>query len=613
MKADEDTATQIPESAADAAAGARLRSDWWSAAAGRHANSALIHLAIILPLALVMFSFQLGRADWEDDSESCAGQIIQEMIAGNGWVLPLRNARHIPAKPPLFYWLGAVSATVRHSGVDLLDPRLPSAMLATLGIAIVYAFARRVAGSRVALWSALILVTTPQFVIEARNSRVDMTFCIFLAAGLFLAQRVCQGKAGRRVALLAAFSFGLATLSKGPLAFVLAALVLGTEAVVARPLPGWRALIAPSCLLAGVGIPALWYGAATIAQGWAFLRLHFYAENASRLLGQQGHYPLWWYVWPLLAGGLPWTLALPGATRKDSALPAPLRRFLWVWVSAMFAFFSLSPGKRRAYLLVLRPALAILLAGWLAPRLTQRHHGRHGATAVPRLARPVLAGLVVLTLVGIGALRFGLGGFGSSETQWSYWWRLYLQEHPLPALGLIAGIGAGSELMLRWTWRRRFDLAAYALTGTLAWGFVIGISATAIVRGNGGSFQHLARQISERVRSTAPLAFFEVDDETAIALLFHVRRHIPVVQAASPDYPCAPPAPGFYLVAEHAWDDRSCFRDPRWQAIERGGPAVDSLRWRRLVLARYEPQASKRLRTHAAPVARSTPSRNGDT
>ena len=49
-------------------------------------------------------------------------------------------------------------------------------------------------------WAALILITTPQFIISARDSRVDMVFCAFLTLGLMLAWRVYDGAGGRRTA-----------------------------------------------------------------------------------------------------------------------------------------------------------------------------------------------------------------------------------------------------------------------------------------------------------------------------------------------------------------------------------------------------------------------------
>src|ERR1700687_3216715 len=87
----------------------------------------LLYLVILVPLALGVFTFQLGVADWEDDSASCGGQIVEEMLDGQGGVLQLRNGLHIPVKPPLFYWLGALRGTGRHRGVELASVWLRSA------------------------------------------------------------------------------------------------------------------------------------------------------------------------------------------------------------------------------------------------------------------------------------------------------------------------------------------------------------------------------------------------------------------------------------------------------------------------------------------------------
>jgi len=547
----------------------------------------LLHLAVIIPLALAMFLFQLGATDWQDDSESCGGQMMQEMVNGYGWVLPLRNERHIPVKPPLFYWLGAMSAKLRHSGVDLLDARLPSALLGTAGVLIVYLFCWRVAGVTVALWAALILMTTPQFLIEARNSRVDMTFCFFLTAGLLLAQRVWEGAGQRRIAVLASLALGLATLSKGPLALALAVMVFGAAALLVPPLPGWQLLIAPSSVVAIVGVPALWYLAATLVHGWAFVYLQIYEENMSRMTGALGSFPPWWYFGPLFASGVPWIVALPATVGAESALPARTRRFLWVWIVVMFVFFSIAPGKRRAYLLVLRPALAILLAGWLVPqlaRLTERLQ-QPGRTPrpTPRRTHRVIAVLTALGLAAVLALSRGIGGFGASETEWAYWWRQYLHDHLAVMAAYVLGLGGGGHLLVHWLHQRRMDLAAYAFVGLLALGLTVGIAAGGVVRGEGASFRHLAQQLA---RHSGPMAFFDVDDESAIALLFHLRRHIPVVQSAA-DAPCTPPHPGLYLVSEDNWNARDCFRGGAWQVLEQGGPLVESHRGRRLVLARY--------------------------
>ena len=57
--------------------------------------------------------------------------------------------------------------------------------------------------------------------IEARNSRVDMTFAVFLTMALLLLHDIWEGAAGGRRTILAGLCLGLAVLSKGPLALAL--------------------------------------------------------------------------------------------------------------------------------------------------------------------------------------------------------------------------------------------------------------------------------------------------------------------------------------------------------------------------------------------------------
>lgn len=544
----------------------------------------LLHLAILVPLALALFTFRLGDTDWKDAVQANSGQIVQEIDRGEGWILPLQNERHIPVKPPLFYWLGALSARLRGSGGELLDARLPSAVLGTLTMLVVYAFARSLAGPQVALWSAVILITSPQFFSESRNSRVDIALCFFLTSALFLAYRATQSVEARWSALIAGLCIGLATLSKGPLAIGLAALVLGLSALISPGQYNLRVLLSPWSVLLAIGVPALWYVAAAVEHGTKFFEIHFYAENVSRLLGEQGRWPFWFYAEPLLTAGLPWILALPWVMRGQSALPPRSRRLLWVWIVAMLVFFSLSPGKRRAYLLPLRPALAVLVAGWIVPALARVKREVHARP--PRWIHAAIGALALGAFAGVLVLRSGAGGFGAADEQWSYWWRLHLEQHLETFAALILGTALGTALMIRWAWQRRLDLAGYALAALLAWNMTIIGSSVRIVQGEGGSFRPFAQRLQAVLGPSDQVAFLGYDDRQAAPLLFHLHRHISVVSGENGAL-CAPPWVGQYLIQEARWDQESCFRNPAWKMVARGGPAVRSQRWRRLVLARY--------------------------
>ena len=92
-------------------------------------------------------------------------------------------------------------------------------------------------------------------------------------------------------------------------------------------------------------------------------------ENIQRFYGGSGHsHPLYYYIPYLFFGGLPWSLFLAFLAsdlfKKRSSLSEDIL-FLTLWLTVMFAFFSVSMGKRPVYLLPLYPALSILLAVWL--------------------------------------------------------------------------------------------------------------------------------------------------------------------------------------------------------------------------------------------------------
>jgi 4-amino-4-deoxy-L-arabinose transferase-like glycosyltransferase len=138
-----------------------------------------------------------------------------------------------------------------------------------------------------------------------------------------------------------------------------------------------------------VGIVPCWYGPAVARHGVAYLRetiVHQQIERYARAFVHKG--PWYQYFGDFTAGFLPWSLFVPGAlalawlhwrgargdlrrTRAAADItsaeaPAPFL-FPLCWFVSGFVFFSLSTGKRAAYLLPLYPAAA-LLVGWMWAR-----------------------------------------------------------------------------------------------------------------------------------------------------------------------------------------------------------------------------------------------------
>ena len=93
-------------------------------------------------------------------------------------------------------------------------------------------------------------------------------------------------------------------------------------------------------------------------------------------------------------------LLQPGAPPCAPTTGLPLRaRICVLWVAAAFIFFSLTPLKRGAYLLPLRPAVALLVGWWLAEIVRE-------AAPAGQLV-PALRGVALATAgIALGGLAF---------------------------------------------------------------------------------------------------------------------------------------------------------------------------------------------------------------
>jgi len=354
----------------------------------------------------------IGRAPFHTRGEAREAVVVQHLAASGDWILPRRNATTLPRKPPLFYWLGAAVAKVRH-GVDEATVRLPSALLSGLAA---LALTAAVAASLTPLAGAaagLTLLTSFEWLRAATTARVDMTLAFGLAFAFIGLLRFRLS--GRTPALLLFYAGVIwATLAKGipGLAFpVLQVLLLcvvdRSPALILQLRPLRGALV----VLLVVGA---WYAAATVQAGKAFLTI-VASENLQRIRGGAayagGHqHSAGYLVGALLAGLLPWTLLLPpvllrlwreraGLSRTDPRL------FALLWIVVVFTSHAIAASKRGVYLLPLYPAVALLIGWWIA---------RLGAAAPFRVTRRVVSALAflfapLLALLGLGALAQGLG------------------------------------------------------------------------------------------------------------------------------------------------------------------------------------------------------------
>jgi hypothetical protein len=321
--------------------------------------------------------------------------------------------------------------------------RLPSALCALGGIALTFWFARRRLGAAAGWLSAGILALSPLYIVFGRIVIFDMMLTLCMTASALAAYEAMEGEDGSRSRVAGPVFFaaaGIGTIVKGPVAFVVPALVALAWAFARRRPALLGRLLWGRGMLVYAAIVFPWLTLVSLRNP-GFLRYALLGENIQRMSSNKFETgrPVWFYLTVLLPGLFPWILypaaaaarRLAGLLRRAPAARAragaagPVR-YAAVWLAVMLAFFSLIVSKRPSYVLPCAVPVA-LLAGhlWAVALATRRDPGRNDA-ATPDDAAPgadqvaggaradLWAGSVVVALccvaLAIGCALLGPGG-----------------------------------------------------------------------------------------------------------------------------------------------------------------------------------------------------------
>ncbi len=324
-------------------------------------------------MGLVIFFWRLGVPGLMDPDEGRYAEIAREFFVSGDWLIPHLNLVPYLEKPPLVYWLTALS--FGGLGYTELAARLPAALSALGGILLAYGLGRAFWGPAPGFFSAVVLATCGGYVALARLLTLDMTLAFFLNLGVGLGY-LALSRNRPSFWPWAYLALGLGVLTKGPVAVVLAALIWGLWVLLISPPPQpsplkgegvkgsiysrLRLLYQPRgwLLLAVISLP--WFAWV----GWRypeFYRFFLVEQHFGRYLSAAIHPQPFYYYGPVLLGlMLPWSWLLPWALAKGRGAGQD-RVFLLLWAGVIFVFFSLSRGKLAPYVLPALLPLALLL------------------------------------------------------------------------------------------------------------------------------------------------------------------------------------------------------------------------------------------------------------
>lgn len=391
-------------------------------------------------LALLLYLVGLGRpALWEPD-EGRYAEIAREMVASHDYITPRDNFIRYFEKPPLVYWLTA--ASIKIFGRDEFTVRLQAAIGSAGQVAITAALGEQMFGLSTGVPAALALALSPLFFAFARFAIPDPALAFFFTAAMACfylgAQRLrfdrrtfeqrstspCPPASSLACAqypqergsaceaalmpslpemrsavparepshgmrdkwmLAAAAMLALGTLTKGPVALVLAVAIAVLWLVVEGRSGDVLSIPWLKCGALYLIIVLPWF-IVVARQNPGFLDFFIIHEHLKRYLESTEHgWGPWFYLPITIAGTWPWFYFVPLAVagpviRSGARWPfaklrisqkgpnsdpkdgesAPALRFLLIWFVVVLVFFSIPRAKLGQYILPALPPIAIL-------------------------------------------------------------------------------------------------------------------------------------------------------------------------------------------------------------------------------------------------------------
>jgi 4-amino-4-deoxy-L-arabinose transferase-like glycosyltransferase len=338
-------------------------------------------LCLIFAVSLPFIFWGIGSVSFLDPDEGMYGAIAREMAEGGDWITPHFNGVRYLEKPPLHFWLSAL--TISLFGPSEWAVRLWSGIPALGTVLLIWRMGEWLYGRHAGLLAGIIFATSVGVFRYVRVAATDFLLVFSLTLSLFgFIRSLSFGRGGRTDYLLFYFGAALAVLSKGLIGLVFPILMVGLFLWQSRVDIKLSQMNLKWGFLLFFGLTLPWH----LLAGWnnsGFLWFYFADNHFLRFLNTRGFIEddvpvktisllvltLIWFF--------PWSLFLPVALRQGfprfrAALPLNegLRLLVGVWALGIMVFFSLSSSKLEHYSLPAIPALSLMVGGRWAEALS---------------------------------------------------------------------------------------------------------------------------------------------------------------------------------------------------------------------------------------------------
>ncbi len=376
---------------------------------------------MVLFAAAVYLGCILSPPSLMDDVDAVQAQIARNMLTSGDWVTARLNGIAYLEKPPLIYWMIAVSFKV--FGVHDWVARIPIALSAIALCWLTATFGAWAFGRRAGFYAGLCMATCVGLFLFTRVLFPDVMLTFTIALGMWAFLRVLdpEEQHPRAWAATLAASLGVGLLLKSLIAIVFPIAAIVIYLLCSRQLFSahvWRRLRPISGLAIILLIAAPWHILATLrnppyfsftmksipGEYHGFLWFFFINEQLLRFLDLR--YPRDYntvprlYFWLLnLVWIFPWSVYLPAATKlsyRPIDRAGKTRLLALCWIGFVLVFFTFSTTQEY-YSMPCYPAFALLIGSAIAANGRMVRGGTRVLTVICSLA--ALTGISILVAV----------------------------------------------------------------------------------------------------------------------------------------------------------------------------------------------------------------------
>jgi hypothetical protein len=374
---------------------------------------------VFLPIVLtfiIYFASTTSRAVTDYD-EGFYAQAAQHMVESGNWVTAYANDVRFLEKPPLLYWVTAVSFKI--FGINEFALRLPTAFAVVALVWIVVLTVRKLADERASLAAGLSTAFSIGTYIFTRETLHDVWLVLFIAVAMYaFLNWYLDPRHPLKPALVYYAAMAGAVLCKSVIGAVFPLGIVVFFFLLSKKWPKWRTLhLLPGFLLFSL-LAVPWHWLAAI-QNKGFCEFFFVGEQFMRFLGKHetvGSVPLAVFWALILVWFFPWTAFLPAAFARVRKNPDENLRILFklasAWAIVILGFFSFS-ARLEHYVFPAIPALSL----FVGVALHKNEESKSVSWAFRGLA---ILGILLVIIGAVAGIWFAAGGdFGSLLTNQS--------------------------------------------------------------------------------------------------------------------------------------------------------------------------------------------------